>query len=403
MSATAFMSVVTLALLATACSMDDARSPTVVRDSAGVRIIENSVPAWPEHTGWRLASEPSVDIGVREGTPPYQLFDVVGAQRLEDGRIVIANAGSSELRFFDADGTHLVSVGGEGGGPGEFTGMMSLTTIPGDSMLVFDWSNQRVTYFDATGAMARAVRLEFLPPMGGFPMIVEPFDDGSLLVGVRTYFSSGEYRTGLSRDEIVYVRATTDGRLIDTLAIRPGGEMHFMTDGNGRILGDRPFGRYPQHAVYEGGFFAGSSDRYEIDYRRIDGRLDHSIRRVHTNMEVTDADVERYTQERFGNAADARQRQISAMLLADDPFPEFFPAYRDIKVDTEGNLWVAEYRRPGDDYPRWTVFDPTGRMLGEVATPLRFTIYHIGANFVLGTWRDDVDIEHVLLFELRME
>jgi sugar lactone lactonase YvrE len=69
-------------------------------------------------------------------------------------------------------------------------------------------------------------------------------------------------------------------------------------------------------------------------------------------------------------------------------------------VDAEGNLWVADYRRPGDDQPRWTVFDPTGAMLGVVETPERFSIHQIGSDFVLGSWADDMDVEHVRLYRL---
>jgi hypothetical protein len=234
-------------------------------------------------------------------------------------------------------------------------------------------------------------------------MIVAPFDNGSLLVGVRTYFDSGEYESGLSRDDIVYLHSNSEGILIDTLAVRPGGEMHFISEGSGRILGDRPFGRYPQHAVYRDGFFYGSGDRFEIDYYRSDGLLRRSLRRAQTNMKVTAADVEGYTRRQIENAQNERQRQINERLLADDPFPETFPAYRDFVVDAEGNLWVAVYRRPGDDLPRWTVFDPDGQMLGEVSTPERFTIHQIGSDFVLGHWQDDLDVEHVLLFELVKE
>jgi hypothetical protein len=388
-----------LGLAAAACSAGDRSSHAVVSDSAGVQIIDNTEFAWPEGVEWRLAGEPALDIGVVEGEAAYQLFDVVGAQRLTDGRIVVANAGSFELRFYDANGSHTLSAGGEGGGPGEFRGIMGLAAVAGDSLFVFDWRNQRVSFFDARGTLSRTAQLEFLPAMGGFPMIVAPFDDGSLLVGVRTY----ERSIGISRDKIVYVRSDSEGHLIDTLAVLPGGEMHFMAQENRRILGDRPFGRYPQHAVYRDGFFYGSGDRYEIEYYGDDAQLRRSIRRAQANMEVTDADVEGYTRNQLENAGDERQRQINERLLADVTFPATFPAYRNFIVDAEGNLWVAVYGRPGDESPRWTVFDSNGQMLGEVSIPERFTVYQIGSDFVLGRWRDDLTVEHVLLFELLKE
>ena len=85
------------------------------------------------------------------------------------------------------------------------------------------------------------------------------------------------------------------------------------------------------------------------------------------------------------------------------PFPEQFPAYGSLAVDAAGNLWVEEYQRPGDERPRWTVFDSSGRMLGVVEMPERFTIYQIGGTFVLGRWTDEMDVEHVRLYGLLKE
>jgi hypothetical protein len=382
------------------CRAEAPRRLAQVRDSAGVQIVENSDYSWPNGQGWRLSDEPLLDIGVLEGDSSYQLYQVIGSQRLSDGRIVIANAGSSELRFYDADGQHLISAGREGGGPGEFGSMRMLGSMTGDSLLVYDWRNQRASIFDAGGTLARTAQLQFLTELGGFPMMVAPLDDGSLLVGVRTYFGSGEERSGLSRDNMVFVRCDPDGSLADTLAVLPGGELNTFSDANTVLVGDRPFGHYPSHAASADGFYYGSSDRYEIQYYSETGKLQRSVRRPVPNLEVTDADIASYKREGLENARDDAQRQIIERLLADDPFPQSFPAYGNFLLDADGNLWVAVYRRPGDDQPRWTVFDPSGQMLGVVSVPERFTIHQIGSDFVLGRWQDELDVEHVQLYEL---
>jgi hypothetical protein len=76
------------------------------------------------------------------------------------------------------------------------------------------------------------------------------------------------------------------------------------------------------------------------------------------------------------------------------------PAYRGIMLDRGGNLWVEEYRRPGDRVPRWTVFSAEGEFLGTLAVPERFAVHDIGDDYVLGRWADDMDIEHVRMYEL---
>jgi hypothetical protein len=40
------------------------------------------------------------------------------------------------------------------------------------------------------------------------------------------------------------------------------------------------------------------------------------------------------------------------------------------------------------------------RSLGRVDLPSGLDPTHIGSDFVVGTWRDDVDIEHVRVYDL---
>ena len=62
-----------LALLAVslvACTNDTPRTSTaLVRDSAGVRIVESHAPQWDDVTAWRLGGAPLIDIGGETGDP----------------------------------------------------------------------------------------------------------------------------------------------------------------------------------------------------------------------------------------------------------------------------------------------------------------------------------------------
>jgi len=62
------------------------------------------------------APEPIASIGLLEGAEAYVLHGVVDALRQSNGNIVVANCGSSELRIYDASGTHVRTVGGKGEG-----------------------------------------------------------------------------------------------------------------------------------------------------------------------------------------------------------------------------------------------------------------------------------------------
>src|SRR5688572_10531055 len=94
--------------IASGCRADSNGSRDVVhRDSAGVVIIENSASLANTVLPWSIDSVPNLHLGAVEGDERYQLFRVSGAAQLSDGRLVVVNAGSQELRFFDQRGVFL--------------------------------------------------------------------------------------------------------------------------------------------------------------------------------------------------------------------------------------------------------------------------------------------------------
>ncbi|HEU0080140.1 MAG TPA: hypothetical protein VFQ76_21005, partial [Longimicrobiaceae bacterium] len=180
----------------------------------------------------------------------------------------------------------------------------------------------------------------------------------------------------------------------------PGGESITEKQGSSSItVSQRAFGRDEQVAAVPDGFFYGSSDAYEIRRYDVAGKLLRIVRGPGGVRPVTPADIERYKEERRRNV-DASFRQAQERSLAAMPFPETMPAHGDIQADRAGNLWVSDFQVTSDDAGRWTVFDPEGRMLGTVSTPARFRVFDIGSDYVLGVWRDDLDVEHVRVFSL---
>jgi hypothetical protein len=392
------------AVLLMACGNENQRSAQAVfRDSAGVGIIENTSHRWPEGSGWQLADEPSVDIGALDDDPRYQLFQVVGALRLSDGRLVVANSGTAELRFYDGSGTYLSSSGRKGGGPGEFGGLNWIGVSADDSILAYDWQNRRISVFDAHGRYARGFLLRDLsqaPPSHTHPALLGA---GSLLVGTQRLFSAGPLTTGVYHDSVFYLVFDGEGVLADTVGRHAGTEFFVATLGEDIDLMPLPFGRSAHAAPWHGGFFFGDGASYEIAYYSRAGDLLRLVRRTHTPPQLTPTRIQRYIEAQLANVASDDERRFIESLFAEVPFPETMPAYRDLQVDALGNLWVEEYERPVDEKPRWTVFSPDGEMLGVVETPSRFTIYQIGPDFVLGRWTDDLDIEHIRLYELRRD
>lgn len=106
---------------------------------------------------WEAGPDPVASIGIAEGEAAYELHRASDAIRMRDGRIIVANSGSSELRVFDSTGAYLRSIGREGGGPGEFRGAIRLFPHAGDSLVVYDSGNGRFSVLDSDGRYARVL------------------------------------------------------------------------------------------------------------------------------------------------------------------------------------------------------------------------------------------------------
>ena len=144
-------------LLSSGCGGADAEGGGTASGAGAPGALAGQLPLSVER--WALSESPLVEIGVLEGEQPYQLHRVRGSVRLEDGRIVVLNAGSQELRYYNAAGRFLGAVGRQGEGPGEFQSPAGLRRSDAGGLQVWGGSSMRVSYFDREGTFLEFSRL----------------------------------------------------------------------------------------------------------------------------------------------------------------------------------------------------------------------------------------------------
>ena len=377
----------------------DRPATAVVRDSAGIEIVEVSGAAWPG-APWNLSTTPTLDLGQMDGPEATQFFRVASLDRFSDGRIVVANAGTLEIRVFDATGGHLWSVGGAGEGPGEFQSMFG-ARVWEDTIFAHDFIAGRVTVFDDTGALVRTVPLD---RSDGRPQDIWPVGDGYL--ALRLDFADREnVGDGYQRRVARYRRYGPDGSVGSVIDELPGQEMLLRTmsaGGDGVTMSSTspPFAQQQQQTVLENRLIAGITDRFEVRVYDPSGGLERLIRDPGRQAPLTDAEWERGLVERLDDADTPEIRRNIAEIMAMAPRPAMRPAFGRFIADPAGFVWVARYR-PAEDAPvPYLVIDPGGAILGDVSLPVGFTPRAIGDDWVLGTWRDPLDVTHVRLYAL---
>lgn len=394
------------ALLGACAAGDIATTGFAVRDTVvlhgglehRVEIAENPAPGTALRT-WRVAEQPDLTIGGADAEGEFALFQVASTFRLADDRIVVADGGSKMLKFFDSTGELVGTAGGPGEGPGEFRRLENLSLLQGDTLVVWDLWQARVTTFAPNGQATRSTRIGTTSgsPAGN---IIGVFDDGSFLA--RAFITIGDDPpSGLRRDPSPLLHLAPDGTLADSLDAVPGGEAFYQPIDGGFSVYLPPFARSTELVAAGNYLYLGDTGRPEIRVQRPDGSPVRLIRWAEPGRPVTATDAaqaRRWILER--NDSEFRRPHVERMLR-EVPLPERMPAFFHILVDSEAHLWVAEYRTPWDEGDiEWLVFADNGRMVARVYLPELFRPTHIGTDFILGIATDEFDVEQVRLYRL---
>ncbi len=379
-----------LLLLPLACSPGGPPPTATVWDSAGIRIVESTLPRWEGAPPWVVEEVPVLDLATTGQGPNHEFYQVRDALRLPDGGIVVANHGSSEVRFFDPSGGFVGSVGRHGEGPGEFQRLEKVSLMPGDSIAVADYWLRRITILSPGGDVGRVISLQGVADR--VRHLITLGDSG--FVGLAYSYAAFPDEPGNYRMPYKVVRLGMEGRVLDTIVDLEGFEASRGPAGEAAV----PWGKDGHLAVHGTELVVGSAEELAVDWYDGGGALFRRIRVPSLDLRITQAEIDS-VERAF------REAQVPAgvrQLMGGIRIPERRPAYSDLLIDAEGCLWAARYfgRRVGDTPVDWEVFAAEGRWLGTVRTPARFTVFQIGSDYILGVLRDELEVEHVQLLRL---
>ena len=373
-------------VIAAACQQDRdalATPATLIRDSADVRIAENPRPPEGSRLGWEFGAEPTLTIGSADGSDPYLFNRIMGMATLSDGRIVVGDAGSDEVRTFDPQGVHLATWGGKGEGPGEFPDFIGLARWRGDSIAAWDYNTGRgVSIFDSDGSLGRILYFADRSRKN-----VTGLGAGALLVDAQVASGRG---TGLRIRHSRYEITDAAGEVSASLGTLAAAEFFSFEYQGMRGMTDVTFSRSMVTGAWRGLAVVSPSDAYEIRAYATDGALARIVRLDHTPIPATAA------LRALAHGEDLPEH-LQAM-----PLPESLPAFRAVMSDALDHLWVREYPVPGRETsgPLWTVFDPEGRVLGHIETPPGLVIHEIGADYLLGRITGELGVQRVVVWPL---
>jgi hypothetical protein len=375
-----------------------------VTDSAGVRIIASSAPAWGSTRGWQVDTTPELVIGDAATLPSVLLVSVTAVRQLDDGRLVTTLDDDKSVRWFDGDGREIRRVGRPGEGPGEFRSV-TLVGLIGDSLLMWDGQLDRATVLAPDGATVRTFTPAFADTGVAYGMAVSgAFSDGRLLLAGRSGAQSA-MPSGLRRDTIPLAVANRDGRLEQVIARVLSHENVIVTGPGFVTMLPRPFGA--RTAITPDGTTLLVSDGQfdQVIRYSLDGGPTTIYRLDRPRRQIALSEVE---QQRRRLAQQVEQLpetigQAVSDAMAGVGVPTVYPAHDRILVDANGAIWMREDigpRRTEVEGHHWDVLDREGRWLGQVTTPARLEVYQVTRDRVVGVWRDENDVEHLRVHRL---
>ena len=350
-----------------------------VTDSAGVRLVSSARPAWDSAGAWVIDTTPLRAVGGDERDSMAILQLVAGAMRQSDGTLVVADRGSSQLKYFDGSGRLLRTVGRKGRGPGEFEYIAWLLACSGDSAFVADIGNRLVSVVAPDGRLTRRFAMETSEGTG------TPFTTSCARSGRVVTTGWGDLRRSLGQqrpfrpDVPVDLATTHGGGTRRTLGRFPGTEMVPLPGGGGPRAG----GRWLHAAMGPNALWLAPNDgRGLLRYDSL-GTLTLVARYGGGDPPLTAADARFLTRVILDSLPIARQREQVERELALHPFPDRLPQHFALAVDARDHLWVQRPPRAADPDPAWDVLSPDGAWLGRISLPRGARPLEIGADYLV--------------------
>lgn len=350
-----------------------------------VRVSNPAAPLWDSAGAWMLEEE--LRIGSADAEGPEVFGSLAGLAVDADGRIWVVDRQARELRIFGPDGFHARTVGREGEGPGEFQDPIGVEIALDGRIWVVDAGNARYSIHDPTGDFVETRRRMIggysVPWRGGFE------DDG-------WFWEPGVFRAeGGLRSAVLRMDPSLAPRDTVLLPQVEDEEVFELTTDGGYMTANVPF---TPDLVWErapdGALWLASTGDYRL-HRTVDGDMTRIIEREFDPVPVTDQEKDEAVENLEWFANHGGQVDWSRI-------PDTKPILSRFTVDPAGRLWVLVNEvGESEGYP-FDVFDPEGRYLGRMRSPIAFdprTIFR--DDEIYGVGSDELGAPQVVRLRLQ--
>ncbi len=295
----------------------------------GVPAIELPVVADSARTG-RIDLVRELTIGDRSGDSSHLLYRPVGVEVDRRGRIFVLDAGMHHIQVYDEGGEHLMTIGSEGAGPGEFRGPSGMA-ISGERLIVTDARQSRVSIWSTDGEHIGDHLVDRAVGLGSYFGLREGGLLGSVpaIDAAERMFASQD-TVGVFDERGTLLRTMATMPLVVPVALRRFG------DGRASYVRADVPQISSEFVATEGGVgFAANTGEYQVFAFQHDRGMVWALRVALEREVLSDAIKEAAFKKIQERIEDARRSEIE--------FPNLKPALSHLAVDADGFLYVFPY------------------------------------------------------------
>ena len=357
-----------------------------------------------------------VEISIAEVSFSEPFSSINGLREMSDGRLIISDRTEQVVRFVDLDTGDHQDIGRAGEGPGEYRMPGDLLPLPGDSTLLSDLGNMRMSVISPNGRIVRS-----FPLMRSDGLFVRPSATDAL--GRLYFLNSVVFARGSSSgtlempDSMPVSRWDLNSDVIDTLCYLNQSSSNTRTASRIRLggggaaasfrgLGPSPFAARDAWGVAPDGRvgLAYASD-YHVEWAGADGSRVKGEPVDYRPIRIFDDDKEEWADRRQGGVGmmitsggsgggGSRTMRMPRPDTDDLDWPEVKPPFPSdgLKMTPEGELWIGRHMRAGEAQA-FDVFDESGRRVREVVLPAGRRLVGFGNGKLYLAYADEDDLQ----------
>lgn len=379
-----FICIASLTSLLSSCGPSRTPGPEVTRaDSAGIEVVSLTGPG---HTlDWEVVEEWRVGGAGGDGA----LFSFLHGSLVEtdaEGRAFVLDGRAGHVAVFDDQGRHLMNIGREGEGPGEFRRAANMSVAQDGSVSVWDFGKAGLIRFSPDGRYR-----DFLQPRIRYQgPLLEAFDSAVTFTQM-SMAEGGGIETAL-------VRVDGESTTTFTSMTRPQAAPVPVPGCQVQI----PVAPIFSPAMVwdsEGEWTATSSDQaYEIDLFR-----GHQlVQKVRWDLPLREVTRELAIQE-LGDGFTIGLSSGPCTAPAEDMvnvqgYAEYIQAIRGLKLSPQGEVWVERGAVRGE--PSIIDVFSNGEYLGTLRSGFPLPAAFPSTDRILAVERDEFDVPFLVSYRL---